>query len=264
MPDAMTKSEYNRLENSSVQSSAPHDAHFPIFAGPLYHQVANILRERINSFEWAPAKPIPNEQQLARSMSVSVGTVRKALAMLESERLIRRTRGKGTVVIDAYEDAEMDRFCNLYVGPQRLRLHQSSVDISDGLATEEEAEKLSVAEGCPVYRVTRLMIEPRCALVHEHVVVSALLFPDLPALIDQSYRFLFPLYARHFEIFVNKTIENVRPVRLDAETASALRLQADPVALRIERVAMAIGQGPVELTVQSINLIDAALNITSS
>jgi DNA-binding GntR family transcriptional regulator len=234
------------------------------YTGPLYSQVAEILRQKIFSLEWEPSKAIPNEQMLAVKMSVSVGTVRKALALLECERLVRRTRGKGTFVIDACDDGELDRFCHLYVGSRPLRPYQSSISNSAGTATHEEAQKLGLEMGCPVYRIKRLLIEPKCALVHEEIVVSALLFPDLPSLIDGSYRFLFPLYARHFDIFVNQTIECARPIRLNPEIASALRLHADPVGLSIDRVAMATGVGPVEWTSQSINLLDAVFKMTSA
>ncbi len=234
------------------------------YTGPLYKQVAEILRQKIFSVEWKPSKAIPNEQMLAVMLSVSVGTIRKALALLEDERLVRRTRGKGTFVIDACDDGELDRFCHLYVGSRPLRPHQSSISYSSGTATEEEAEKLGLEIGCPVYRIERLLIEPKCALAYEQIVVSSLLFPDLPSLIDGSYRFLFPLYALHFDIFVNQTIESARAIRLDPETASVLRLQTDPIALRIDRIAMAVGAGPVEWTSQSINLVDAVFKMTSA
>lgn len=231
------------------------------YAGPLYDQVAGILRQKIFTLEWEPTKPIPNEQQLAATMSVSVGTVRKALAMLEEERLVRRIRGKGTFVVDAYDDGEMDRFCSLYVGTRKLRPYQSSISFTTGPATGEEADKLELDLGCPVHRITRMMIEPKCALIHEQIAASTALLPDLPSLIDRSYRFLFPIYARHFDIFVNQTVESARPVHLNPEIAAALRLQADPVALRLDRIAIAIGIGPVEWAVQYIHLLDAEFKV---
>ncbi len=51
----------------------------PGFAGPLYAQVANYLRERITAAEWSSAAPMPNEAVLAKDIGVSVGTMRKAL-----------------------------------------------------------------------------------------------------------------------------------------------------------------------------------------
>jgi len=67
---------------------------------PLYYQLENILREKIKSGEYRPGDPFPTEDQLVQSYRVSRITVRQALASLEKDRLIIRTRGKGTFVTE--------------------------------------------------------------------------------------------------------------------------------------------------------------------
>ncbi len=63
------------------------------FSGPLYAQVAAYLRDKISTSVWTPAAPLPNEASLAKDIGVSIGTVRKALELLEDERLIGAGRG---------------------------------------------------------------------------------------------------------------------------------------------------------------------------
>ncbi|NMA19079.1 MAG: GntR family transcriptional regulator, partial [Lentisphaerae bacterium] len=59
--------------------------------------VANLLREKILSGEF-PDGRIPGERELAASMKVGRVTIRRALSILENERMVERYRRNGTFV----------------------------------------------------------------------------------------------------------------------------------------------------------------------
>lgn len=63
---------------------------------PKYRQLANWLREKINSGEMAR---LPSQNELAAGHGVSVGTVREALKALRYEGLIRSVPGVGWEVV---------------------------------------------------------------------------------------------------------------------------------------------------------------------
>jgi GntR family transcriptional regulator len=67
---------------------------------PLYMQVRDALLERIKDGSWKPGASLPSEIDLYRQLGVSLGTLRKALGVLESEQLIVREPGRGTFVRD--------------------------------------------------------------------------------------------------------------------------------------------------------------------
>lgn len=60
---------------------------------PLYLQVRDVLLERIKDGRWKPGANLPSEIDLCRQLGVSLGTLRKALGVLESEQLIIREPG---------------------------------------------------------------------------------------------------------------------------------------------------------------------------
>jgi GntR family transcriptional regulator len=62
-----------------------------------------VLRSRIESGEWQADERIPPEVELVRHFRVSRSTIREALRPLERERLIVRTRGRGTFVCQREE-----------------------------------------------------------------------------------------------------------------------------------------------------------------
>jgi GntR family transcriptional regulator len=65
---------------------------------PLYHQLAEDLRERIKNKLLKNGDPLPTEAQLCESYGVSRITVRRALDDLIAENLVIRRRGVGTFV----------------------------------------------------------------------------------------------------------------------------------------------------------------------
>lgn len=66
---------------------------------PLYHQIFQLLRERILAGELPFGSRIPTEHKLAEAFSVSRITTKRALDELAGEGLVARRRGRGTHVI---------------------------------------------------------------------------------------------------------------------------------------------------------------------
>jgi GntR family transcriptional regulator len=65
---------------------------------PLYHQVVDEIRRRIESGQWVAGDRVPSERQLAEILDVSRITVRHAVRLAVSEGLLQQRRGVGTFV----------------------------------------------------------------------------------------------------------------------------------------------------------------------
>ncbi len=65
---------------------------------PIFEQITDWMRSKISSAEWQDEQKIPSESELCAKFGVSRGTVRKAIEVLISERLLIRIHGKGTFV----------------------------------------------------------------------------------------------------------------------------------------------------------------------
>ena len=70
---------------------------------PLHERVEQALRERLDSRDLRPGDLFPSEAALREEFDVSRSVVRQALASLEAEGLIRKVRGKGSVVAEHRE-----------------------------------------------------------------------------------------------------------------------------------------------------------------
>ncbi len=70
----------------------------PLAPVPRYRQIAGILRERIESDELAPDRPIPSEAQIQQEFGVARETARRAVALLREEGYVLTVPGMGTYV----------------------------------------------------------------------------------------------------------------------------------------------------------------------
>jgi len=70
----------------------------PQSATPVYVQVADILRARIQSGRLLPDRPVPSEAQLQQEFGVARGTARKAIALLREQGLVVTVKGRGSHV----------------------------------------------------------------------------------------------------------------------------------------------------------------------
>ena len=69
-------------------------------AMPLYYQLTEILKEKIQQGKIKIGHPLPSETELIEKYQVSRGTVRQALQLLTQEKLIERFPGKGSFVAE--------------------------------------------------------------------------------------------------------------------------------------------------------------------
>lgn len=69
-------------------------------------QLAEILRERIRSGEYAPGKRLPSLMALVEEFGLNAKTVKKAVDALRDEGLVVTSPGRGTFVRPAAGDEQ--------------------------------------------------------------------------------------------------------------------------------------------------------------
>jgi len=75
---------------------------------PLYHQLYQLLRQRILSGGLPFGAKLPTEAELADGFKVSRVTAKRAMDLLVSNGLIKRQRGRGSHVVFRARDSELD------------------------------------------------------------------------------------------------------------------------------------------------------------
>lgn len=212
---------------------------------PLYLQVRDALAARIATAEWRPGTTIPNEGDLAREFGVSSGTMRKALDLLESERLLTRRQGRGTFVNDQASEELAVRYSNIRA---QDGVHISGdiqvLDVSESAASEMECSRLRIRPHERVCRIRRLRLWQGKPFMSEHVSMPAALFPGLAGRSELPHRIV--ALAQELGILLGKGEERISIGTASEETAAALRLAPGTPVLVLDRLIHTLDGEPAE------------------
>ena len=77
---------------------------------PIYLQLREIVRNKIDEGEYAPGTAIPSENELAALYGINRITVRSAVDALVNEGLLRRVQGKGVFVVGSKMEQSLEGY----------------------------------------------------------------------------------------------------------------------------------------------------------
>lgn len=212
---------------------------------PLYLQVRDALATRVATGEWKPGVAIPNEGDLAREFGVSSGTMRKALDLLETERLLTRRQGRGTFVNDQASDELAVRYSNIRAPDgERISGDVTVADVSEAQASQAECVRLRLRPHDRVWRLQRVRLFRGEPFMVEEVSMPAALFPGLAEEKDSSHRVV--VMAQRYGLLLGKGEERLSIGIASPAIAETLRIAAGSPVLVLDRLVYALDGRPVE------------------
>lgn len=125
---------------------------------PRYYQVYTVLSQRVREGEWTPDVPMPTEQDFAASFGVSRVTIRKALNMLQEEKLVLRQQGRGTFALPPPRRQSRANFSGLLENVADFELHTKVRVLFFGkVALPDEIARLLESEpGAQALKIVRV------------------------------------------------------------------------------------------------------------
>lgn len=215
---------------------------------PLYHQVANSLRERITSGAWGPGRRLPSEHDLVARYGASRITIRQALAELTHEGLILRERGRGSFVRDSTITAGPHELTSFSAEMRARGLKASSRVLSVGVVAADSAtaQRLDIAEGNPVIRIERLRFGDGEPMGVQLAFLPASEFPGLENA-DFASTSLYEELEQRYGAVIEEADETFIVAGVDGDAARHLDLPSGSPCLIVERIGWSGGR-PVEFT----------------
>lgn len=214
---------------------------------PLYIQVKDSLVRRLIDGAWRPGQLIPSEMELAREVGVSQGTIRKALDAMTAESLLVRRQGRGTFVSEPEESRLLFRYFRLSADDGSRALPDSRVTgFANARATEDEARKLAVAPGAPLFRIDRVRAMSGRSMIVETILLPAARVPGFDrseSIPNNVYR----LYSTKWGITIGRASERLKAVAATVTDAAELSCAVGAPLLEISRIAYDLEDRPVEL-----------------
>ncbi|TAK85857.1 MAG: GntR family transcriptional regulator [Betaproteobacteria bacterium] len=216
---------------------------------PLYREVKRLLTLRIAAHEWPPGTPLPSEGKLGGMFQVSIGTIRKAIDELVAERIVVRQQGRGTFVATHNPSRLLFHFFHIVPRKGERQLPRTRMlSFRRARASAEEAQKLQIASGEPVYRIRNLLLLADRPVILDDLVLPQRLFPDLTEKIFTGRdNTIYHLYQTRYGVNVLRTSERLRATIAESDAAKLLGLKKGAPLLEINRVALTYHNAPVEL-----------------
>ncbi|KFC62995.1 GntR family transcriptional regulator [Massilia sp. LC238] len=202
---------------------------------PLYQQLQQALRRAIDEGAWGSASAIPAERQLASALGISRITVRKAIDALVEEGLLVRRAGAGNFINTRIEKnlAKLSSFSEDMRARGRVPRNEW-IKRSEGLVTPEEALRLRLSPGAPVYRFHRIRYADELPMCLEYATIAAFALPSLDAVGDSMYEAL--QAAGHRPV---RALQRLSALLLNAEQARQLGTREGDAGLCVERLGFA-------------------------
>lgn len=202
---------------------------------PLYHQLANLLRSRIEGGDYPAGSRIPSEPELARVFGIGRPTVRQATDVLVRQRCLERRRGSGTFVVEPPEQVDLLSLAGTLASFEkggiavrtRLVRRTCRIDVS-------EADPENPFCGREAFFVARLSRVRAAPILLEEIFLEPGLFPGLPR-ISLSGRSLSQLIDQHYQLRPSSADQNFRVAPLDPDRAATLELPASEPLLLVNR-----------------------------
>lgn len=201
---------------------------------PLYVQLADILRAKIERGEWKPNHRIPSENDLNKMYGISRMTARQVLAQLVNEDLLFRVQGKGTFVAPRKIATRSPAYKGI-----REQLEQMGYQTETELLVNELVPAgAQVTRHLPgaerVHHLLRLRrVEGEPISLHESFVPEHLA-PTLPEH-DAASQQLCVILEEHFDLRMSKVTESLESVRASSQESRLLGVSRNAPLLLLQQ-----------------------------
>jgi GntR family transcriptional regulator len=203
----------------------------------LYHQLREVLLNKIKSNEWPVNSQIPSERELCETFGVSRITVRKALSELEREGYLYRKQGKGTFVTSPKIEQRLSRFYSFSEEIRKMGYVPSSkiLDFTVMQADKNIAANLQIESGVDVYSLRRIRLANEEPFAIENSFIPCVVCPGLSAE-EIAVRGLYGAMRLNYGLIANQAVETFEAVSITADEALHLTVAENAPGLLLERV----------------------------
>lgn len=215
----------------------------------IWRQIAEWLKAEIASGTFSEGTRVPTEADIAARFDVNRHTVRRAIAALTADGILRADQGRGTFVAAAaldYPIKSRTRFSEIISGQDRTpsgRMIGNAIEAADALLSEA----LSVPVGATLLRIETLRVVDGVPVLVATSWFEQARFPALLASYAETGSFTEALNACGVEDYSRKR-SKVTAELVEPDDAALLELAAGQPVLVVESLNIDPEGCPVQYT----------------
>lgn len=204
---------------------------------PIYHQLYEILKKEIKGGVFKAGEYLPSENRIAQNYEVSRLTVRQALSELVEEGMVKKKRGKGTLIVHPKNVENLTELRG-FTDDARISGHTaSSVVLENRLvdAPSVVTDKLKLPIGSKVILLKRLRLLDGTPYAIEWAYINPAADTRILNILemDMSKSSLYDFFRNTLKIEMQYADETLEMTRADGENAAFLKIRTgDCVVLR--------------------------------
>lgn len=213
-----------------------------------YQQLAEIIREKINSNEYVFGLALPSERELAKSFDVSRSLVRSAIEQLCTEGILKKYHGKGTYIMLKDIDDSSKHFKSMSELLKKAGYDPSSKILNT--MTRKAGYKFSkifdVSEDTEIFEVLRLRLGNEQPISIENTYILHDSIPDIENIDFQIYS-LYDLFRTN-NIKIQDISHAFSTTKVHNTDARFLNLENDTSVIYVDITSSLIDNQVVEYT----------------
>jgi len=164
------------------------------YNAPIYLQLREVVRSKIEDGEYAPGTAIPSENILAETYGINRLTVRSAIDALVKEGLLKRVQGKGVYVMARFErDLEVLGGFSQTMKEKNVSSGKKILLRGQRRAGEKFGSIFKMGADDPIYYIKRLDYANEEPIAIEEIYIPYNLVPNVEE-IDVSVFSMFEIY----------------------------------------------------------------------
>lgn len=213
---------------------------------PIYYQLQEHLKTKIENGELKSGDPIPSEREMAEKYEISRMTVRQAVNNLVNEGLLTRSKGRGTFVADQKIEQPLMKLTGFSEDMKRRGIEPGSKLISFDVikASKKVSKHLNINEGDSVYQISRLRLGDGDPMAYE---VSYLPEKRITKIQEDNIRgSLYSFIEECLGLKIERAIQTLEPSFATALESDMLTIEKGSPVLLLERTTFLHDDVPIE------------------
>lgn len=199
------------------------------YKSPIYLQLRELIRTKINEGEFLPGTCLPSENEMAATYGVNRLTVRNAMTRLVNEGLLKRVQGKGVYVVPERLERDLEKLGG-FVQVAREK-HSALITRVLVKAVRRAGDKYAFIFGLQpedeIFFIKRLCTVEEEPVSLEEVYIPRVIFPRLGEIdlavftLEQAYEFSGVRIVRADQVLDLATLEanDARTLGINTHTA---------------------------------------------
>jgi GntR family transcriptional regulator len=222
---------------------------------PLYNSVRSHILTKLRNGEWLPGTKIPTEPELAKLFAVSVGTVRKAVEDLVSEKVLIRRARIGTTVATHEQHNQFSTFFNFSSSESgEMHIEPKLLSFQKVLASNDLANVFEINEGDALILIDNLRLINGQYAMYDRIWLPQKKFIKLTKKsFEHREGSIYSLYQSQFMMTIVRVREQVEAIKPPEFVTTELNLKKTDPVLKITRYAYTYGDKVIEYRNRYVN-----------